>query len=145
MNNEPEVVEGIERHLSMYLDAMRQLTALLDTENQLLLFESGEGRVLGDEPAQANKQALYVRVETLARIVTRTMQSGSEEDIAIIQQAQVPIETFRRSLRLNSVLLGVCIERQERRMRRIMRSIDATDIASDAKKTEGTHVADHRA
>ena len=141
MSQEPDVVEGIERHLALYLETTRKLTAILDQENQLLLFESGENQVLRDVERQEAKQALYARVETLARIVTRTLQIGSEEDVAAIRTALMPIENFRRSLRLNSVLLEVCIERQERRMHRIMRMIDAENT-TNAPNTGDSHVAD---
>ena len=130
MNEEPDAVEGIERHLALYLDTTHQLTALLDEENHLLMFESGEAQVLNDQARQVTKQAYFVRVETLARIVTRTLERGSPMDIEAIRDALMPIENFRRSLRLNSVLLEVCIERQERRMRRIMRMIE-TDTNQD--------------
>ncbi len=140
MTNDLDSVEGIERHLEMYLETTRKLTTLLDQENQMLLFEASESKVLSDEKRQQEKQALYARVETLARIVTRTLQSGSEEDVNAIRAALVPIETFRRSLRLNSALIEVCIERQERRMQRIMELIEDTD--SSTPDTEGSNVAD---
>ncbi len=140
MTNDLDSVEGIERHLEMYLETTRKLTTLLDQENQMLLFEASESKVLSDEKRQQEKQALYARVETLARIVTRTLQSGSEEDVNAIRAALVPIETFRRSLRLNSALIEVCIERQERRMQRIMKLIEDTD--SSTPDTEGSNVAD---
>jgi predicted DNA-binding ribbon-helix-helix protein len=130
MSDEIDSVEGIERHLELYLETTLKLTALLDQENHLLLFEDGESKVLSDEKRQQEKQALYARVETLARIVTRTLQTGSEQDVEAIRTALVPIEGFRRSLRLNSALLEVCIERQERRMRRVMKLIDTVETES---------------
>jgi len=128
-------VEGIERHLELYLETTKKLTAILDQENHLLLFESGESKVLNDEKRQEEKQALFGRVETLARIVTRTLEAGRESDVIAIRAAYAPIEGFRRSLRLNSALLEVSIERQERRMKRIMKLIEENE-------TEGRHVAD---
>lgn len=139
--SDDDAVAGIEQHLALYLEATAKLTLILDQENQLLLFESGEAKVLRDSGRQEEKQALYARVETLARIVTRTLQSGVENDVAAIRAALVPIESFRRSLRLNSVLLEVCIERQERRMQRIMRLIDTPSHAA-TPTNGGSHVAD---
>jgi len=133
MRDAANSVEGIERHLALYLDTARQLTAILDQENQLLLFEAGEAQVLGDEARQAAKRALYVRIETLARIVARTMEVGSDEEVTVIRAALAPIEHFRRSLRLNSVLLDVCIERQERRMQRVLRMIEKSTESSTAE------------
>lgn len=120
-------VEGIERHLELYLETTKKLTALLDQENQMLLLESGESKVLNDDKRQEEKQSLYGRVETLARIVTRTLETGREKDVAAIRAALKPIEGFRRSLRLNSALLEVTIERQEQRMQRIMKLIEETE------------------
>lgn len=144
MTRAEDSVEGIARHLEMYLEATRALTVLLDEENHLLLFEDGEPKVLHDTQRQERKQVLYGRIETLARIVTQTLQSGNEGDIASIRSALEPIESFRRSLRLNSALLEVCIERQERRLKRVMQLIDA-DGAPEADLTdhEVSHVAHH--
>lgn len=128
-------VEGIERHLELYLETTKKLTAILDQENHMLLFESGESKVLNDEKRQEEKQALFGRVETLARIVTRTLETGRERDVIAIRASHAPIEGFRRSLRLNSALLEVTIERQERRMKRIMKLIEENEIG-------GRHVAD---
>ena len=84
---------------------------------------------------------MAARVETLARIVTRTLQAGPEEDVIAIRATLVPIESFRRSLRLNSALLEVCIERQERRTRRIMKLIE--DVESESPSNpEASNVAD---
>lgn len=144
MGEQANVVQGIGRHLALYLEATRKLTVILDHENQLLLFESGEAEVLRDAKRQASKHALYTRVETLARIVTRTLEVGSPEEVAMIRDALQPAEGFRRSLRLNSALLEVCIERQERRMRRIMRMIEQVNDTADTPAESGeTHVADH--
>ena len=142
-----QVVEGIEHHLERYLTATRSLTAALDQENQLLMFESGEMEILQDAGRQHTKQALYARVETLGRIVVHTLQTGSAEDVATIRASSMPIENFRRSLRLNSVLLEVCMERQERRMARIMQCIETTPIQTTAENAETTtngesHVAE---
>lgn len=134
MSEDIDSVEGIERHLELYLETTRKLTKMLDEENHLLLFEAGEEKVLEDVKRQEEKQALYGRVETLARIVTRTIQTGNEDDVNAIREAMLPIENFRRSLRLNSALLEVCIERQERRMRRIMKLIEDVD---DTPQTVG--------
>lgn len=144
MSEGANVVQGIGRHLALYVETTRKLTTILDHENQLLLFESGEAEVLRDAKRQATKQSLYARVETLARIVTRTLEVGSEEEITMIRNALQPVEGFRRSLRLNSALLEVCIERQERRMRRIMRMIEQVNEPAmpPTAKTEETHVAD---
>jgi len=148
MSEQPNVVEGIGRHLALYLETTRKLTTILDHENQMLLFEAGEAQILRDAARQTAKQALYSRVETLARNVTRTLEVGSEEEVAAIRDALQPVESFRRSLRLNSALLEVCIERQERRMRRIMRMIeqvnDGNETAPAAPAPTGApHVADH--
>lgn len=142
MTNDTNNVEGIAHHLEMYLETTRALTTLLDEENHLLLFEDGESKVLNDAERQKAKQALYVEVETLARVVTLTLQTGSEEDVTAIRAALVPIEGFRRSLRLNSALLEVCIERQERRMRRVMKLIDTVESESLTAR-EGSHVTDN--
>jgi hypothetical protein len=142
MTNETNSVEGIAHHLEMYLETTRALTTLLDEENHLLLFEDGESKVLNDAERQKAKQALYVEVETLARVVTSTLQAGSEEDVTAIRAALGPIEGFRRSLRLNSALLEVCIERQERRMRRVMKLIDTVESESITAR-EGSHVTDN--
>jgi hypothetical protein len=143
MRDESNVVEGIDRHLELYLETTRKLTAILDHENQMLLFEEGETQVLRDGAKQAAKQALYARVETLARIVTRTLEVGNPAEVSKIRDALLPVEGFRRSLRLNSALLEVCIERQERRMRRIMRMIETTSETPTDPNPEAPHVADH--
>lgn len=149
MAEQSNVVEGIAKHLALYLETTRKLTAILDHENQMLLFEAGEAQILRDATRQAAKQALYTRVETLARIVTRTLEVGTEEEVAIIRDALQPVESFRRSLRLNSALLEVCIERQERRMRRIMRMIENVGDGSNegsaaaSESKEAPHVADN--
>lgn len=136
MGEASRVVEGIERHLALYLETTHKLTVMLDHENQQLLFESGEAQILRDTARQEAKQALYNRVETLARIVSRTLEVGTAEEIAAIRTALEPVEGFRRSLRLNSALLEVCIERQERRMERIMQVIDQTDDTGGGNVTE---------
>lgn len=137
MDEELDSIAGMTQHLERYLETTVELTAMLDEENRLLLFEEGEARVLSDDARQKQKQGLYARVETLASIVTRTLESGKEEDVFAVQAALVPIENFRRSLRLNSALLEVCIERQERRMRRVMKLIESMDNTPG-----GSHVAD---
>ena len=144
MNTSSSSVEGIERHLEMYLEAARNLTALLDEENHLLLFEDGESKVLNNLERQKEKQALYARIETLAHIVTQTLQNGSDDDVTTIRTALDPIESFRRSLRLNSALLEVCIERQERRMQRVMKLIDTAQVEPLVTAKEESHVPDNR-
>ena len=144
MNSSSDNVESIDQHLERYLDASSKLTALLDEENHLLLFEDGESKVLNNADRQQEKQTLYVRIETLARIVTQTLQTGSEEDIEAIRGALVPMENFRRSLRLNSALLEVCIERQERRMQRVMKVIDSTENELPPLTDGDDYVTDRR-
>jgi hypothetical protein len=123
-------VEGIARQLALYLQAMQQLSAILDRENQLLLFERGEVEVLRDHARQEAKHALYARVETLARIVTRTLQYGSRKEALMIRDALRPLDSFRRTLRLNSALLEVCMERQQKRFKRIMDTIQWQDVGA---------------
>ena len=144
MHASSDNVESIEQHLERYLDASSRLTALLDEENHLLLFEDGESKVLNNADRQQEKQTLYARIETLARIVTQTLQTGSEEDINAIRGALVPMENFRRSLRLNSALLEVCIERQERRMQRVMKMIDSTEKELPTITDGDDYVTDRR-
>ncbi|OYW14254.1 MAG: hypothetical protein B7X02_00445 [Rhodospirillales bacterium 12-54-5] len=123
--DDASVVEGIATQLAMYLDCARQLTAMLDQENQLLLFEHTEGLALRDVARQQLKHSLYKRVETLARIVTRCIDAGDDAAIDTLQEAIEPIEDFKRSLKLNSVLLEVSMERQERRMRHLITLVES--------------------
>jgi len=131
------VVEGITRQLGMYLDCARQLTAMLDQENQLLLFEHTETLALRDSAHQDMKHTLYKRVETLARIVTRSIEAGDSDALEVLQEAIEPIEDFKRSLRLNSVMLEVSMDRQERRMRKLMEMVE-TRISSAENARRGT-------
>lgn len=117
------VVEGIATHLALYLRAVEQLTALLNRENTLLLYAAGEIEVLRNHAAQEAKHALYARVETLARILTQTLKHGAPEDAATIRGALGPLTMFRRSLRLNSVLLEIGMQRRSRRLARIMEAV----------------------
>lgn len=145
MTHTPDHVEQIAGHLEGYLQMTGRLTALLDEENQLLLFETGELKILEDKKRQQEKQALYAQVETLARIVTHTIQSGRAEDVEAIRSVMLPLESFRRSLRLNSALLEVNIERQERRLRRITTLIEHIEAGRKTRlATEDAHVADRR-
>jgi hypothetical protein len=124
MHQEKPVIEGIARQLHMYITAIQQLVLLLDKENRLLLFDGSALDILRNQPHQEVKHALFSRVETLARIVTRTLQHGSPDDIETIKNTLLPLDSFRRSLRLNSALLEACMERQERRLQRIMEMIE---------------------
>lgn len=142
--DEGDVVEGIARQLAMYIDCARQLTAMLDQENQLLLFEHTETLALRDTARQQHKVTLYRRVETLARIVTRSIESEDTDAIDMLQDAIEPIEDFKRSLKLNSVLLEVSMERQERRIRHLMEMVE-TKIASTESVRKGiSNVTEHR-
>lgn len=121
---EDKVVQGIAVQLTMYVDAIRKLTAILDQENTLLMFEENETQVLRNALRQELKQTLYKRVDNLARIVTRTLEVGTHEEIRLINRELKPLDNFRRSLRLNTVLLEMTMERQQRRMQRIIEAID---------------------
>lgn len=134
MNTNKEVVHGVAIQVAMYLEALEKLTLLLDQENALLMFEESESQVLRNEQRQKVKDALYKRIDSLARIVTRTLQVGSHEEIRTISRITLPVETFRRSLRLNTVLLEMTIERQQRRMQRIISAIEHVKVP---------YVADH--
>lgn len=129
-----EVVQGIAIQVEMYLEALEKLSAFLDQENVLLMFEENEAQVLRNEQRQRVKDALYKRIDSLARIVTRTLEVGSHEEIRTISRITRPVETFRRSLRLNTVLLEMAMERQQRRMQRIISAIEHVKVP---------HVADH--
>lgn len=118
------VVQGIAVQLRMYVDAIRKLTVILDQENALLMFEENEAQVLRNALRQELKQTLYKRVDNLARIVTRTLEVGSHEEIRLINRELKPLDDFRRTLRLNTVLLEITLERQQRRMQRIIEAID---------------------
>lgn len=118
------VVQGIAVQLRMYVDAIRKLTTILDQENSLLMFEENETQVLRNALRQELKQTLYKRVDNLARIVTRTLEVGSHEEIRLINRELKPLDEFRRTLRLNTVLLEMTMERQQRRMQRIIEAID---------------------
>lgn len=121
---EDKVVQGIAVQLTMYVDAIRKLTTILDQENTLLMFEENETQVLRNALRQELKQTLYKRVDNLARIVTRTLEVGTHEEIRLINRELKPLDNFRRSLRLNTVLLEMTMERQQRRMQRIIEAID---------------------
>lgn len=139
-DKEKDVVQGIVVQLAMYLESIIKLTAILDQENMQLLFEETEANALRNDGRQEAKQALFARVETLARIVTRTLKEGTSEDVQYIRAATQPVERFRRSLKLNSVLLELSIERNARRMERIM---DVIERSNDLPDEDGPHVADH--
>ncbi len=121
-------VNDVYDHLRHCSAQMQELTAILDHENAMMLFEGGEHIILRDTARQETKHALYAKFETMARVIIGIAKSGGITDRAIAHEVAAPIVAFRRSLRINTLLLETYLERQEARLEGILALI-SNDIA----------------